>query len=146
MSVIDKYKKLKAIWDRNLGFIIIRAQNTSAKIRAEREKIALLESYLSEYTIQDSDSQAQTMHDLKLKQNFSIYLRTSIIDLGNNISKLEQELQYHNKLIEMLHYKISQIDKLIDSANKEIQYEQLKMESKNIEELFRNYTLHNHTS
>ena len=140
MSVIEKYKKLKAIWDRNLGFIIIRAQNTSAKIRAEREKIAVLESYLSEYAMQGSENQSQTAHNLKLKQNFSIYLRASIIDLGNNLTKLEQELQYHNKLVEMLHYKISQIDKLIDSGNKEIQYEKLKMESKNIEELFRNYS------
>lgn len=146
MSVSEKYKKLKAIWDRNLGFIIIRAQNTSAKIRTEREKIRLLESYLSEYAMQVRENQAQIGHNLKLKQNFSIYLRASIIDLNNNISKLEQELQYHNKLIEILHYKISQLDKLIDSANKEIQSEQLKIESKNIEELFRNYTLHNHTS
>lgn len=146
MSIINKYQKLKAIWNRNLGFIMVRAQRTSTKIKAEREKIALLESYLSEYATYDSGSDVQTGHDLKLKQNFSLYLRTSVIELGNNVTKLEQELQYHNKLIEMLHYKISQIDKLIDSANKEIQYEQLKIESKNIEELFRNYTLHNHIS
>lgn len=138
MTDTEKFEKLRLIWDRNLNYLNNNIRMARNEINQRKDKVALLNTYIMDYkTKNQSNTDAMT---IKTTMHFCAHIDSSIKDLEKQIDKAENELKQKIKVVNLLNMKINKIDEMIEKQKNHLQYEQLRNESKQIEELFRNFS------
>lgn len=139
MASFKQYQTLRTLWQRHLEYVMRSIQADQAIIKERKDKAIMLENFLQEYR-----QGGQIYNDaltLKTTMHFCSHIGDTIKDLHKQRQKAEVELQQKHHIYRMLKMKLNTLDELIEKRQQALSMAQFKQETKQIEELFRNFKM-----